>query len=82
MVSSYNSSLNQLKDLSDLYELAIEENNTNIQNEVLENIDHLCDLEFYDIEDPLNSIKNKLEIILKIILFFMTHNHDSLFNHI
>ena len=41
LVGSYKSSLNQLKDLSDLYELAIEENNTNIQNEVLENIRNL-----------------------------------------
>ena len=41
LVSSYKSSLNQLQDLSDLYELAIEENNTNIQNEVLENIRNL-----------------------------------------
>ena len=41
LVGSYKSSLNQLKDLSDLYELALEENNTNIQNEVLENIRNL-----------------------------------------
>ena len=41
MVGSYKSSLNQLKDLGDLYELALEENNTNIQNEVLESIKNL-----------------------------------------
>ena len=41
LVGSYKSSLNQLKDLGDLYELALEENNTSIQNEVLESIKNL-----------------------------------------
>ncbi len=41
MVGSYKSSLNQLKDLGDLYELALEENITSIQNEVLESIKNL-----------------------------------------
>ena len=44
MVGSYKSSLNQLKDLGDLYELALEENNTSIQNEVLESIKNLRNL--------------------------------------
>ena len=41
LVGSNKSSLNQLKDLGDLYELALEENNTSIQNEVLESIKNL-----------------------------------------
>ncbi len=41
LVGSYKSSLNQLKDLGDLYELALEENNSSIQNEVLESIKNL-----------------------------------------
>ena len=41
LVGSYKSSLNQLKDLGELYELALEENNTSIQNEVLESIKNL-----------------------------------------
>ena len=38
LISSYNYTVNQLKDLHDLYELAIEENNSDIQNEVNQNI--------------------------------------------
>ena len=34
LINSYNYSVNQLKDLDDLYELALEENNNDIQNEV------------------------------------------------
>ena len=41
LINSHKNSLNQLKDLGDLYELALEENNTNIQNEVLESIKNL-----------------------------------------
>ena len=41
MVGSYKSSLNQLKDLGDLYELALEENNKNLIQETLENIKNL-----------------------------------------
>ena len=41
MINSYNQSNNQLQDLNDLYELAIEENNTDIQNEVSKNISDL-----------------------------------------
>ena len=41
MIDSHKSSLNHLKDLDDLYELALDENNTNIQIEVLENIKNL-----------------------------------------
>ncbi len=38
LISSYKYSVNQIKDLNDLYELAIEENNTDIQQEVNQNI--------------------------------------------
>ena len=38
MINSYNQSSTQLKDLNDLYELALEENNTDIQNEVNQSI--------------------------------------------
>ena len=41
LIDSLNDSLNRLKDLDDLNQLAIEEKNTNIQNEVLENIKDL-----------------------------------------
>ena len=41
LINSHKSSLNQLNDLSDLYELALEENNSSIQNEVLESIKNL-----------------------------------------
>tara|TARA_B100000900_G_scaffold351642_1_gene318859 strand:+ start:878 stop:1858 length:981 start_codon:yes stop_codon:yes gene_type:complete len=38
LINSYNHSKNQIKDLNDLYELALEENNIDIQNEVNQNI--------------------------------------------
>ena len=38
LIDSYNQSNNQLKDLDDLYELALEENNIDIQNEVSQSI--------------------------------------------
>ncbi len=38
IINSYTHTVNQLKDLNDLYELAIEENNIDIQNEVSQNI--------------------------------------------
>jgi len=41
LVSSYNESNNQLQDLNDLNELALQENNTDIQNEVGQNISKL-----------------------------------------
>ena len=41
LISSYNQSNNQLKDLDDLYELALEENNIDIQNEVSQSISNL-----------------------------------------
>ena len=41
MIYSYNQSNTQLQDLNDLYELALEENNKDIQNEVSENISDL-----------------------------------------
>ena len=41
LLNSYNYSINQIKDLNDLYELAIEENNIDIQNEVNQNISNL-----------------------------------------
>ena len=41
LIDSYNQSNNQLKDLDDLYELALEENNIDIQNEVSQNISNL-----------------------------------------
>ena len=44
LINSHNHSNNHLNDLSELYELALEENNTNIQNEVLESIKNLIKL--------------------------------------
>ena len=41
LINSYNHSENQIKDLNDLYELALEENNIDIQNEVNQNISDL-----------------------------------------
>jgi peptide chain release factor 2 len=41
LINSYNQSNKQLEDLSDLYELALEENNSDIQNEVNQNIKEL-----------------------------------------
>jgi peptide chain release factor 2 len=41
LLESYNQSNSQLRDLNDLYELALEENNTDIQNEVSQNIKDL-----------------------------------------
>ena len=44
MIFSHNQSNNQLQDLNDLYELALVENNTDIQNEVFQNISNLRSL--------------------------------------
>ncbi len=44
LINSYNQSKTQLKDLNDLYDLAREENNTDIQNEINKNI---SDLRFF-----------------------------------
>ena len=44
LVNSFNQSNKQLKDLHDLYELALEENNRDIQNEVSQNIKELRSL--------------------------------------
>ncbi len=41
MINSYDTSIIKLEDLDDLYQLAIEENNINIQNEVIQNIKEL-----------------------------------------
>ena len=41
LIDSYNQSNNQLKDLDDLYKLALEENNIDIQNEVSQSISNL-----------------------------------------
>ena len=53
LVGSYKSSLNQLKDLGDLYELALEENNTTIQNEILESIKNLRKLAKKNLPAPI-----------------------------
>ncbi len=41
LINSYNQSKTQLKDLNDLYDLAVEEKNTDIQNEINNNISDL-----------------------------------------
>ena len=41
LINSFNNSINQLEDLNDLYELALSENNIEIQNEVNKNISDL-----------------------------------------
>ena len=41
LINSYNQSNDQLQDLSDLYDLALSENNIDIQNEVSQNISEL-----------------------------------------
>ena len=42
LINSYNTSVKSIKDLDDLYQLAIEENNTSVQTaEILENINNL-----------------------------------------
>jgi peptide chain release factor 2 len=44
LINSHNHSNEQLQDLNDLYELALEENNTDIQNEVSKNISDLREI--------------------------------------
>ena len=44
LVSSYEKSINNLKDFDELNKLAIEERNTNFQNELLKNIKGLREL--------------------------------------
>ena len=44
LINSHNYSVNQLKDLNDLYELALNENNIDVQNEVNQNISELRSL--------------------------------------
>ena len=41
LLNSYNDTNNQIKDLNDLYELALEENNIQIQNEINQNVSKL-----------------------------------------
>ena len=41
LINSFESSIHKLKDINDLNFLAIEENNKDIQNEILENIKEL-----------------------------------------
>ena len=41
LISSHNSSVAELKELNDLYELAVDENNQSIINETLKNIENL-----------------------------------------
>ncbi len=41
LIGSYNESVLKIKDLDELYKLAIDENNQNIQNEILENLKNL-----------------------------------------
>ncbi len=41
LITSHENSLEQLKDLDDLYELANEENNKNVKDEVLKNLKEL-----------------------------------------
>ena len=41
LINSHNYSEKHIKDLNDLYELALEENNTDIQNEIIQNISDL-----------------------------------------
>ena len=44
LINSYNKSINELKDLDDLKELALEENNQNVVNEIFENLKKLHQL--------------------------------------
>ena len=44
LLNTYNDSIDKLKDLNDLSELAIEENNQLVQKEILQNIKDLRDL--------------------------------------
>ncbi len=44
LISSFETSLNKLNDLDDLNQLALDENNVNIQNEIFENIKDLREL--------------------------------------
>ena len=44
LINSFNNSINQLKDLNELYELALEENNAEVQKEVNQNISNLRSL--------------------------------------
>ena len=41
MINSHNYTVKQLKDLGDLYELALEENNNDIKHEINQNISEL-----------------------------------------
>ena len=44
LINSQKESVQKLRDLEDLKELAIEENNVNVQNEIIENIKKLMNL--------------------------------------
>jgi len=44
LIDSFETSLNKLNDLDDLNQLALDENNVNIQNEIFENIKDLREL--------------------------------------
>ena len=80
LINSYNQSNKQLEDLNDLYELALEENNNDIQNEVNRNIKELRTL-----LDGTISFKNvmvNLEDVLKNYLgddkpIFKNNNADN-----
>ena len=66
MINSHNYSVNQLNDLNELYELALEENNNDIQNEVNQNI---LDLRLLtkknEIKCFLSNEADSLDLILK-----------------
>ena len=54
LITSFNNSVESINDLSDLYQLAVEENNENVMNEVLQNI----------IELELSAKKNEIKCFL------------------
>ena len=68
LINSHENSLNKLKDLDDLYKLAIEENNQSIQDEIFENIK---DLKNFVKKTKLNVFYLKKAILLIATLKFM-----------
>ena len=67
LINSYKDSINQMKDLDELNQLASEENNNNVKNEILQNIKELrLGIYFKDFKNLVWIIENFLKL-LKIL---------------
>ncbi len=67
LINSYQNSLEVLSDLKDLYKLALEENNKNIQNEILDNLKNLReDIKKNEIKCFLSNEADSLDCYVEI----------------